>query len=121
MSEADFIFISDNPPDKVVLQPITGNFTAISRISQFEARRTTHTFTIPQPDDVVIPDGVWSLNGSDWIPLGVDVERIRDGDIYFQNFDVNIYLSGDTVRVVCSNWTDSNQTIYYSVWGYSYE
>lgn len=122
MNPSNMLLISDAPPDKVVIDEISGSFSAAARYSAFSPRRTDHSIAFPETFDFdVLPDGVWSMNGTTWMPIGVDIAQVRDGFLNFQNYETNLVARSTDFVITCSNWTGTAQTIYYRVWGYSYD
>lgn len=117
MAITDFLDNTDTPSDKISTA-VQGSFSALARYGAFQPRRTIATIPHGLTYEI-LPDGVWSINGTDWYPFGVTPPNTSGAQPTFQTTEVDVYADATNIYVVCSNYTSSAATINYIVEPYS--
>lgn len=113
MADSEYLLNTDTGHDKVTFD-IEDSFTALARYSTFSFRRTVTTKPNTQQTESM-PEGIWSLDNTTWYPMGVTPPNTSGAQPTFQTYEVDCYCNASTVFIVCTNFTASNQTIYYAV------
>lgn len=113
-TQAQELFLSTDYPQDKVLETFTGNFSAGARYGSFSPRRTSELL-LHSVGDWALVNGAYSLNGSTWYPLGVNIADTSGAIPTFQTVEVNAYCTVTNLVVQASNWTTSARTVYYAI------
>lgn len=113
MDGSDYLSTTDYPSDKLPIQ-LTGSFVVVAHNSAFSPRRTSDTKAHGQTVECM-PQGIWSIDGAIWYPMGVTPPDTSSGLPRFQTTEVDVYCDEVNIYVMCSNWTSGTPTIQYVV------
>lgn len=113
MDGRDFHLNTDYPFDKVILT-LSGSFNAGPRYDAYSPRRTTLPIDHNLGSYGLIT-GVFSTDGTNWLPFGV-VNADTSGALpTFQTVEVTAYCTDTQVVLMASNYLTSTQNVRYAL------
>lgn len=113
MGASDLLLTTDYPFDKVILT-LSGSFSAGPRYKASNPRRTTLPIGHNLGSYGLIT-GVFSTDGTNWLPFGVVNANTSGALPSFQTVEVTAYCTDSQVAILASNHLTSTQNVRYAL------